>query len=54
MSAAASCCSRRIPGQVLAELNSTAPGASADARALEERIHEMLFAETIEAPVARP
>ncbi|HTJ26761.1 MAG TPA: ABC transporter ATP-binding protein [Candidatus Limnocylindria bacterium] len=41
------------PGQVLAELNSTARGASAEARALEERIHEMLFAETIEAPVAR-
>jgi NitT/TauT family transport system ATP-binding protein len=39
------------PGQVKAELNSVAPGA--EARALEERIHEMLFAEPVEANVAR-
>ena len=43
------------PGQVKAELNSVPrSGAPRDAaRALEERIHEMLFAEPVEANVAR-
>jgi NitT/TauT family transport system ATP-binding protein len=43
------------PGQVKAELNSVPrTGAAPDeARALEERIHEMLFAEPVEAAVAR-
>ncbi|HEY0396438.1 MAG TPA: ABC transporter ATP-binding protein [Candidatus Elarobacter sp.] len=43
------------PGQVKAELNSvprTGAGPD-DARLLEERIHEMLFAEPVEALVAR-
>jgi NitT/TauT family transport system ATP-binding protein len=43
------------PGQVKAELNSiprTGTGAD-DAKQLEERIHEMLFAEPVEALVAR-
>jgi NitT/TauT family transport system ATP-binding protein len=38
------------PGQVKAELNSVTAG---EARTLEERIHEMLFAQPVEAPVAR-
>ena len=43
------------PGQVTAELNSVArSGAGPDeARLLEERIHDMLFAEPVEAHVAR-
>mgnify|MGYP002403161764 CR=1 FL=1 len=43
------------PGQVKAELNSVPrTGAAPDAaRQLEERIHEMLFAEPVEAVVAR-
>jgi NitT/TauT family transport system ATP-binding protein len=43
------------PGQVKAELNSVArAGAGPDeARLLEERIHEMLFAEPVEAELAR-
>jgi sulfonate transport system ATP-binding protein len=43
------------PGQVKAELNSVArTGAAPDeARRLEERIHEMLFAEPVEPQVAR-
>jgi NitT/TauT family transport system ATP-binding protein len=41
------------PGQVKAELNSTNPGG-AEAAALQRRIHDMLFAERIEAAEARP
>jgi NitT/TauT family transport system ATP-binding protein len=42
------------PGQVKAELNSVprTGAGSDDARLLEERIHEMLFAEPVEAAVA--
>jgi NitT/TauT family transport system ATP-binding protein len=40
------------PGQVKAELNSLPPDApSAELAALEERIHGMLFADTVEEPV---
>jgi NitT/TauT family transport system ATP-binding protein len=38
------------PGQVKAELNSVTPS---EAHTLEERIHEMLFAQPVEARVAR-
>jgi NitT/TauT family transport system ATP-binding protein len=41
------------PGQVKAELDSLAAGASgAEVTALEQRIHSMLFADAIEEPVA--
>jgi NitT/TauT family transport system ATP-binding protein len=41
------------PGQVKAELNSTSPGG-AEAAALQRRIHDMLFAERVEATEASP
>ena len=48
-SAAASCCCRRIPGQVKAEIDSLPRGATgADVTALEQRIHSMLFADAVE------
>jgi NitT/TauT family transport system ATP-binding protein len=43
------------PGQVKAERDSLPPSASgAEVTALEQRIHSMLFADSIEEPVAEP